>query len=138
MLAYPVELTPDDNDTILVTCPDFPEFVTFGDDEAEALLRAEDVLKAVLAWRIASREDIPRPSEARGRPVVAAPLLVELKVSLYQTMRESGVKKADLARMLSANAPTIDRLLDLRHASRLDKLEAAFQALHKRVELRVV
>jgi len=63
---------------------------------------------------------------------------VVLKVSLYQTMRESGVKKADLARMLSANAPTIDRLLDLRHASRLDKLEAAFQALHKRVELRVV
>ena len=29
MLAYPIELTPDDNDTVMVTFPDLPEAVSF-------------------------------------------------------------------------------------------------------------
>ena len=31
MLAYPVVLEPDDNGTLLVTFPDVPEAVTFGE-----------------------------------------------------------------------------------------------------------
>jgi antitoxin HicB len=31
----------------------------------------------------------------------------------------------------------VDRLLDLRHASRLDQIEAAFAALHKRVVIEI-
>jgi antitoxin HicB len=36
MLAYPIVLEPDDNGTLLVTLPDVPEAVTFGEDEADA------------------------------------------------------------------------------------------------------
>jgi antitoxin HicB len=138
MLAYPIELTPDDNGTFLVTSPDLPEVTTYGNDEAECMLRAVGAIEEALGGRISDREEIPRPSEANGRPVVAVPLLTEMKVGLYLAMKESGMRKADLAKLLNANAPTIDRLLDLRHSSRVDKLEAAFSALHKRVELRVI
>jgi antitoxin HicB len=138
MLAYPIEMTPDDNGTFLVTCPDLPEVTTYGNDEADCMFRAVGAIEEALGGRISDREEIPRPSEANGRPVVAVPLLTEMKVGLYLAMKESGMRKADLAKLLNANAPTIDRLLDLRHSSRVDKLEAAFSALHKRVELRVI
>ena len=36
MLRYPIVLTPDDNDTLLVTSPDFPELKSFGKDHADA------------------------------------------------------------------------------------------------------
>lgn len=70
MLAYPVELSPDTNGTLLVTFPDFPEATTFGGDQRDALLRAADALETVLAARIDDREDIPLPSGPAGRPRV--------------------------------------------------------------------
>ncbi len=45
MFLYRVNLTPDDNDTFLVTSEDFPELVTFGATEEEALQRAGDALE---------------------------------------------------------------------------------------------
>jgi antitoxin HicB len=133
MLAYPVELTPDTNGTLLVTFPDFPEATTFGDDEADALLRAVDALETVLAARINDRDDISLPSAPGGRACVALPALTAAKVLLYRAMREAGVRKADLARRLGWQGPQVDRLLDLGHASRLDQIEQALAALGKRL-----
>ena len=57
---YEVILTPDDNGSLLVTCPDLPEVTTFGEDEDDAIHRAADAIEEALAARIARREDIPR------------------------------------------------------------------------------
>jgi len=137
-LIYPILLSPDDNDTFLVTCPDLPEVTTFGEDEADAVLRAADAIEEIIAARMADRQDIPEPSPAMGRPCAVLPALTELKVILYRAMRQAGVRKADLARRLNVHAPQVDRLLDLNHHSRLDLIEAAFRALNKRIEVRVV
>jgi len=40
VIAYPVELAPDDDGTFLVTSPDFPELTSFGDTIEESLERA--------------------------------------------------------------------------------------------------
>lgn len=134
MLAYPVKLRPDD-DSVLVTSPDFPELTTFGEDEHDALVHAVGALEEAIAARIAAKEDIPSPS--RGRRLVRLPTQTSLKVLLYQEMRRHGVSKAQLARRLSCHAPQIDRLLDLNHASRLDQLDAAFGALGVRLKVAV-
>jgi len=63
-VKYPVILTPDDNGTILVTCPDLLEVTTFGEDDEDALQRAADAIEEALAARIAHREDIPDASPA--------------------------------------------------------------------------
>jgi antitoxin HicB len=51
-MRFAVTLTPDDNDTLLVTVPDLPEAVTFGEDRNEALLRADGAGKAALARKL--------------------------------------------------------------------------------------
>ena len=50
---------------------------------------------------------------------------------------EQGIKKAELARRLGWHTPQVDRLFDLRHASRLDQIEAAAAALGRHLEVRV-
>ena len=62
MLKYPVILEPDDNDTILVSFPDFPEAHTYGKTEAEALSRAIEAIETVLIAYMADRRSIPAPS----------------------------------------------------------------------------
>jgi antitoxin HicB len=139
MLRYPVVLEPDDNDTILVSFPDVPEAHTFGEDEADALARATDALVTALEARIKDRDRIPAPSPiSEGMQGVSVPALVELKAHLYTTMREQRVGKAALARRLNVHMPQIDRLLDLRHQSRLDLLEAAFATLGRQVGLFII
>ena len=110
MLAYPVILEPDDNGTLLVTFPDVPEAVTFGEDEADALKRAVDALETMLAARIADREDVPLPSPAAGRPCAVLSALATAKVLLYRAMREAGVSNAELARRLGWQGPQVERL----------------------------
>jgi antitoxin HicB len=136
-LAYPVVLEPDDG-TILVTFPDVPGAITFGDDEEDALYRAVDALETMLGAMIADREPIPNPSPTRGRPTVSPTLLGALKVTAYEAMRGRGWRKADLARAMGLNPRQIDRLLDLRHASTIAQLETALTVCGKRAEVAVM
>ena len=136
-MDYPIVLTPDDNGTLLVACPDLPEVTTYGDDEEDALQRACDAIEEALAARIAHREDVPAPSPARGRRVVALPALTAAKVELYRTARAQGVTKAELVRRLGAHGPQVDRIFDLRHASKIDQIDRAFRAMGKRLEIAV-
>ncbi len=134
-LAYPIELTPDDNGMLRVAFPDVPEANSFGEDEADARRHAVDALETALAAYILARRPIPDPSPPRGRPKVSPSLLGTLKIELYRAMRAAGMKKADLARRLALDPRQVDRLLDLTHASRTEHLEEALAALGKRVVL---
>lgn len=135
MLAYPIRLTKDDNGTVLATSRDFPELTTFGKDRADALRHAIGALEEAIAARIANREDIPLPSAGRSKATL--PAQTALKVLLYREARKRGVRKADLARRLHWHGPQVDRLFDLRHASRLDQMEAAFGALDLQISVEV-
>src|SRR5437016_2962638 len=126
MLRYPVKLEREGR-RILVSFPGVPGVHTFGANREEALARAGDALETMFMGIISDREDIPLPSVAKGRPLVELPALTEAKILLYRTMRALGVGKAELARRLGCHMPQVDRLLDLRHASRLDQLEQAFR-----------
>jgi antitoxin HicB len=137
MLAYPLVLEPDDNGTLLVTFPDVPEAVTFGEDEADARKRAVDALETMLAARIADEQDVPLPSPAGQRPCAVLSGLVTAKVLLYRAMREAGVGSEELARRLGWRSAQVERLLDLGHASRLDQIETALAALGKRLDVRM-
>ena len=137
MLNYPVILTPDDG-TVLVTFPDVPEAITFGADEGEALLQAVDALESALSVYVAERAPLPVPSKAkRGQHTVRPSALEGAKLGVYQAMTEQGIKKSELARRLGWHMPQVDRLFDLRHASRLDQIEAAARVLGKQLELRI-
>jgi antitoxin HicB len=55
------------------------------------------------------------------------------KTALYDAMREQGVGRAELARRLRWHLPRVARLLDPRHASRVEHVEAALAALGLRL-----
>ncbi len=138
MLAYPVRLTREENDTVLAVVPDLPEIITFGLDEEEALLRVAELLADCLDEYMSRRLPIPAPSKAkRGMRLVVAPPLVEAKIELYTAMRAAGIGKAELARRLNCHLPQVDRILDLNHNSRLDQIEAALRAVGKKLVISV-
>ena len=138
MLDYPVTLTPD-GDTVLVTFADVPEAITFGADEDEALLQAVDALESALSFYVHARQPLPVPSKARrGQRTVSPSALEGIKLGVYQAMTEQGIKKAELARRLGWHMPQVDRLFDLKHASRMDQLEAAARSLGRQIRVSVV
>ena len=132
MLTYPIELE-DDDGTVLATSPDFPELTTFGDDRDEALARAVGALEEAVAARIHDGRDVPSPSDGEVR--AALPTLTTVKVILYQGMKDQGIGKAELARRLGWHLPQVDRVLDLRRRSRLDRMDAALGAIGRRLQV---
>ena len=134
-MRYPVSLQRDD-DTVLVGSPDFPEMHTFGESEFDALHHAVAAIETAILGRMTDREPIPEPSRIRRYSIVL-PTQTALKVELYRAMLAEGLRKADLARLLGWHAPQVDRLFDVRHASRLDQLEAAFKALGRAIDFEV-
>jgi antitoxin HicB len=138
MFDYPVTLTRDDNGTVLVTFVDVPEAITFGADTEEALLNAMDALETGLSFYVDSRKPLPLASKPKkGQKTVRPSALECAKLGLYHTMIEQGVRKAELARRLGWHTPQVDRLFDLRHASKLDQIEAAAHVLGKHVFVQI-
>jgi antitoxin HicB len=83
--SYPVTLTPDDNRTLLVTSPDFPELTSFGETVQDSLKRARGALLEAIEARMHDREDIPPPS--RSKHMVRLPAQAAVKVSAYRRLR---------------------------------------------------
>ena len=135
MRAYPATLMPDPDGGFTITFRDVPEAITEGDTREEALLRA---LESALAMYIGAKEPLPTSPEPKAdEEMVPLSALGMAKTALYDAMREQGVGRAELARRLRWHLPQVSRLLDLRHASRMEHVEAALAALGLRLIINV-
>ena len=138
MLDYPVILEAQPEGGFVVTFPDVPEAITQGEDEDEALFYAIDALETALSFYVDDRKPLPVPSKAkRGQRTVCPSALECAKLGVYRAMTEQGIKKSELARRLGWHLPQVDRLFDLKHASRFDQIEAAARALGRHIEVSV-
>ncbi|NEX20649.1 type II toxin-antitoxin system HicB family antitoxin [Thiorhodococcus mannitoliphagus] len=137
MFDYPVILEAQPEGGFVVIFADVPEAITQGEDEDEALLYAVDALETALSFYVETRRPLPVPSAAAGRPTVRPSALECAKLGVYQAMTEQGIRKAELARRLGWHLPQVDRLFDLKHASRFDQIEAAARVLGRTIEVRV-
>ena len=135
MRAYPARLLPDDDaGGFTVTFRDVPEAITEADTREDALLHAEDALESALAMYVAANEPLPVPSAVEaGEVMVPLSALGMAKAALYEAMRAQGVGRAELARRLRWHLPQVSRVLDLRHASRMEQVEAALAVLGLRL-----
>ncbi|MGA2740674.1 MAG: type II toxin-antitoxin system HicB family antitoxin [Bryobacteraceae bacterium] len=100
---------------------------------------AAALLQTLVQEHIRNGEPLPPPGRIRGRRVrtVRLPVLQSAKAELYRLFLASGVRKSELARRLGIPKANVDRVFDLRHRSRLDQIEAAFQALGKEIRIQV-
>ncbi len=136
-LEWPAKLQRQDDGLVLVSFPDFPEALTEGKTESDALTQARDCLIAALGGYVGARRAIPRPSPARGRTTVVLPALVAAKVALYDAMRAEGISNTALAGRLGLPEGSVRRLIDLDHRSHIGQVEAALQALGQRLTVTV-
>ena len=132
--SYPATFRPDAKGRIVVGFPDLLEAHTDGRNMAEAVEDAVDCLGSVLAFRIAEKSKIPAPSRLkRGQRLVPVPLWIAGKLALYLTMIEQGVTNSELARRLGVRETVVRRMLDPDHDTRSEKIQAALEALGKRI-----
>jgi hypothetical protein len=101
MSNYPVELTRDENGTIKARIVGLAG-TNHGGTEAEAFAKAADLLEPALMSFIISREDVPAPEPANGRPTVSPSLLGSLKLAICHAIRERAWRKVHPARAMAS------------------------------------
>ena len=138
-LAYPAILTPDrDVGGFTVTFPDLPEAITQGEDRLDTLAQAADCLEESVAGRIRRGDEIPEASKTKaGQTVISVPPLMAAKAALYLAMREAKMSNVKLAKQLGCDEKDVRRMLDPRHSSRINALQAALAALGKKIVVAV-
>lgn len=67
--TFAVVLEPEDEGGFTVRVPAFPEIVTYGKDQAEALVMAKDAIDLVIADGAARGEPLPNDEPSRIREV---------------------------------------------------------------------
>jgi len=133
--CYPAIFLPeDDGKGFRVRFPDLPEALTGGDDLPDTFVQAADCLAEAIAGRIARGDEIPRPSKPkRGQHLISVPLYLAPKLALYLAMRERRMPIAELAKRLGVSETVVRRMLNPKHDTKPEKLQAALVALGKRV-----
>ncbi|PLY41178.1 antitoxin [Janthinobacterium sp. ROICE36] len=135
-MKYPASFTPDPDGGYVVTFRDIPEAITQGDDDDEAMFMARDVLREAMSIYFDEKRPVPMPSKAqRDERLVDLPISVAAKVLLLNEMLTQKVNASELSRRLGASPQTAARLTDLEHATKIDQIDAALQALGKRLEV---
>ncbi|WHZ18549.1 MAG: Antitoxin HicB [Rhodanobacteraceae bacterium] len=135
MLTYPATLVPD-GDGYFVRFPDIPEALTQGRTREEALDMAADALRTAMDFYFEDGRRVPVPSRVkRGQVGIELPPSVAAKVLLLNTMLEQHVTAAELARRLHTSPQSVNRLVDLGHATKIDTVATALKALGRHMEL---
>jgi antitoxin HicB len=136
-MKYPVRLKAEREGGYVVTFPDIPEAITQGEDIDDALRHAADALESALDFYFEERRRIPMPSAPkRGQRTVELAPSVAAKVLLLNEMLRQKVRPAELARRIGTTPQEVSRLTNLRHASKIDRVDAAMRALGKRLIVR--
>ena len=136
--TYPASLLPEeDGNGFHVRFPDLPEALTGGSDFEDTLAQAADCLAEAIAGRIARGDEIPAPSRLkRGQHPVSVPLYLAPKLALYLALREGGMPNTELARRLGVSETVVRRMLDPKHDTKPERIQAALAALWKRIVVR--
>lgn len=135
MLSYPAKIRRD-GETFMVSFSDLPGVYSMGDDREDAARHAVDALETGLYYLVKNGESLPIPSAAgRGLVSIEVTFGFESKLLLVREMVAQKVRPTELARRLGVTPQEVNRLIDLRHRTKIDAVAAAIRALGKRLEL---
>src|SRR5271170_8452552 len=137
-LTYPARFMAGGDGRVLVEFVDLPRVATDGEDDHEAFEEAMDALGSDLSIRLSRREEIPAPSAPkRGQRMVPVPLWLAPKLALFVAMRDQRVNNSELARRLGVHERVVRRMMDPRHATKAEKIQAALAVLGKQMTVEV-
>lgn len=135
MFRYPARLIPE-RTGFAVKFRDIPEALTCGSTREEAIDMARDALATAMDFYFEDKRVVPLPSvPRRGDVLIDLPASVAAKVLLLNAMLAKKVTAAELARRLHTRRQEINRVIDLRHTTKIDTIEAALAALGMHLQL---
>jgi antitoxin HicB len=136
--TYPARFLPEKRGKgFHVRFQDLPEALTGGVDLDDTLVQAADCLAEAIAGRIVRGDIVPRPSKLkRGQHPVSVPLQLAPKLALCLAMREGGIRNTELAKRLGVSETVVRRMLDPKHNTKPERIQAALAALGKRIVVR--
>ncbi|WP_039788578.1 antitoxin [Herbaspirillum huttiense] len=136
-MKYPAHFEADaEAGGFVVTFRDIPEAITQGESEEQALAMAADALLTAMDFYFEEKRAVPPPSPAkRGERLVSLPASVSSKVLLLNEMLGQKVAPSELARRLGTTRQEINRLIDMGHSTKIDRIEEALAALGKNLEI---
>jgi antitoxin HicB len=138
MFRYAAKFTTGSDGRVLVEFIDLPRVATDGADEREAMEEAIDALGSDLSIRLSRKGEIPTPSRAkRGQRQVPVPLWLAPKLGLYVAMRDQRVSNSELARRLGVHERVVRRMLDPKHATKAEKIQAALAVMGKQLTVEI-
>lgn len=136
-MFYPAKIQPD-GASFLVTFRDIPEAITSGKSGRHAESMARDALVTAMDFYFEDRRKVPPPSKPRrGEIAVPVAASVAAKVLLLNQMIDAGITASELARKLNTSPQVVNRIVDIHHATKIDTIAAALQAMGRRLELSV-
>lgn len=133
-MQYKVIIEPDEG-AFYARFPDISEAQTGGDTLEEVLANAQDALVTAFEFYFEDNRIVPLPSSEKGTHLVRVPITVWAKVLLKNRMLELRVSNAEVARRVGVSRQEINRLVDLHHPTKIDRLESALSALGQEYSL---
>ncbi len=133
--TFPAVFLPEaDGKGFHVRFPDLPEALTGGTDLDDTREQAADCLAEALAGRIKRGDEIPRPGKLkRGQHSISVPLYLAPKLALYLAMRDKGMRNTELAKRLGVSETVVRRMLDPKHTTKPERIQAALNELGRRI-----
>lgn len=138
-MKYPARFEPAEEGGYIVAFRDIPEAITQGDDRAEAVSEARDALITAIEFYFEDKRAIPYPSAlGEGEEFIEIPPSVASKVFLLNEMVSQGITAAELARRMKTIPQEVNRIIDLHHSTKIDRVAEALRALGRHLEVAVV
>ena len=132
MYIYGIIATPDDNGSVMITCPLLPEVTSFAerDDVAKIKHHASHAINEAVAARIKAFDDIPLPNHDEGL-AVRLDTQLSLKASLVMALRQNKMNRAALSRISGKHRHHIDRLFNPNISASLKSYDEIFALFDK-------
>lgn len=136
--VFAADFQADPDGGYIVTFPDVPEAITFGDDLAEARSSAAEALGFALRGYLALGRPLPVPiTKRKGLVAIPVSATTALKLAVVEAFRASCMSKSDFGRLLGKAEGEARRILDPDHPTKVQALEAALAVLGKDIVISV-
>jgi antitoxin HicB len=137
MLAYPVRLEKTASGYV-VSFRDIPEALSEGKTRKAAVEMAAHALITAMDFYFEDRREVPKPSKLKkGEELIELPTSLSAKILLLNVMLKEKITPAALARKLNASPQAVTRIVDLHHATKIDTIADALNALGKKLVIQV-
>ncbi|WP_322053798.1 type II toxin-antitoxin system HicB family antitoxin [Paraburkholderia bannensis] len=138
MSRYPARFEPAEEGGFVVTFRDIPEAISQGENLEEARSEGADALLTAMDFYFEHKRPVPPPSKLKkGEELVALPASASAKVLRLNELVTQKVTAAELARRLGTRPQEVNRIIDVSHATKIDTIAAALEALGKRLVVSV-